>query len=506
MMNTKGCGVRRGGKYSDGLVQQGVGALRGRGAQIDAAVEGAPPAAPVRVTAPQPPPQSKSYEQIDAEIAAARAKMNAPKKFLGLFKDGAVIPGHDTSGKDDVPVKVTRGEAILPVKTVDAMGGPMAVSDMIHATNGKPPAGVRRGGEYANGATGYEMPEFKMPDVFSPGTYGGMRPLTPRQSLTPEQALAVGQKRNAPAGPSLADQIPNDFSPATPQERAHADVMAGGQGNFKGGNIRPDLAGKVTPLGSIPSSDPRLAALGVTSDWKKLTEARDQPIQNAEIYATGRGSKGQPNSFAGYGTQTPEMEAADRARADAAHARTMGAYERESQARLGTRIAAARLRGEDAYADTLEREAARKEKAGLERAKVGAGSEGLGELRAAQTRQTELGTEQAISKQAMTDEYLKADTTPERRKVLAATLGIKPDSGWQISTTFGPVGPDGQPTKSTIAHRTTASGELETRDLSGGTQAAAPLAVGSKANQPDGSYVAHGKTVTIKNGTVTEIK
>jgi hypothetical protein len=57
---------------------------------------------------------------------------------------------------------------------------------------------------------------------------------------------------------------------------------------------------------------------------------------------------------------------------------------------------------------------------------------------------------------------------------LAATLGIKPDSGWQISTTFGPPDTMGQPTKSTVAHRTTASGELETRDLSGGMAQGAP--------------------------------
>lgn len=459
--------LQKGGKYADGLAQRGIGALRGRAAQIDAAVDGTP--TPQPATAPlAPPPQSKSYEQLDAEIAAARAKMNAPKKFLGMFRDGAVIPGHDTSGKDDVPVKVTRGEAILPVNTVDAMGGPMAVSDMIHATNGKPPAGVRRGGRYADGAAGYEMPPFKMPGVFSPGTYGGMRPLAPRQSLTPEQALAVGQKRNAAASPSLADQIPlttYDSAPAAGAVRPTPSAAA----------PTPVAPTATMPANepSRPSSDPRLAALGVTSDWNKLTEAAGQPIQNAEIYATGRGSKGQPNSFAGYGTQTPEKEAADRARADAAHARTMGTYERESQARLGARVAAARLRGEDAYADSLEKQAEKQATGTKAKAELAA-QEGLGAMRAAQTRQTELGTEQAISKQAMTDEYLKADTTPERRKVLAATLGIKPDSGWQISTTFGPPDTMGQPTKSTIAHRTTASGELETRDLSGGTQGAAP--------------------------------
>ena len=258
----KGCGVRRGGKYADGLVQQGIGALRGRGAQIDAAVEGA---APLRVAAPQPPQPSKSYEQLDAEIAAARAKMNAPKKFLGMFRDGAVIPGHDTSGKDDVDVKVTRGEAILPVNTVDAMGGPMAVSDMIHATNGKPPAGVRRGGRFADGATDAtrkpgEMPPFEMPKVFVPSSYEAMPPLTPRASISPQEALTAAQARNAPAGPSLAGQIPlttYDSAPAAgavrPMPPAAPVVQPVPDSGFVGGPAEAVGAKRPTAQTPIPT-------------------------------------------------------------------------------------------------------------------------------------------------------------------------------------------------------------------------------------------------------------
>jgi hypothetical protein len=212
--------------------------------------------------APAPAP-SKSYEQIDAEIAAARAKMNAPKKFLGMFKDGAVIPGHDTSGKDDVPVKVTRGEAILPVNTVDAMGGPMAVSDMIHATNGKPPAGVRRSGRYADGAA---------PDNYTQGSLAGMADAAKKivAPFMPEpgagmRTIDVGGAFAPGAGArplSISTSAPNQnygnegrsvpAPAAMTTEQANADVMAGGQGNFRGGSIRPDLASKATPV--IPTS------------------------------------------------------------------------------------------------------------------------------------------------------------------------------------------------------------------------------------------------------------
>lgn len=448
----------------------------------------------------------------DVEQAAAtdaKAKQTPPassadpetQKLLDKYKNlkrGAVIPGHDLTGKDDVRVNVTRGEAILPVKTVDAMGGSEAVRGLIHKTNGKPAVGARRGGKYAAGM----VPE---DDVLTPG--GGMKKIYPGSLFKP----GAGAKKLSDV--TVVTDVPPVNQSVMGAEGRSVPQRVGVQKTPTTPAAAPVAAATMTQKGdaTLPARDPnapvgdqRLAALGVTSDWNKMTEAAGQPIQNAEIYSNKAG-----NSFAGYGTQTPEKEAADRARADAAHARMMGTYERESQARLGARVAAARLRGEDAYADSLEKQAEKqalltatgtKAKAEL------AAQEGLGGLRTAQTKQTELGTEQAISKQAMTDEYLKADTTPERRKVLAATLGIKPDSGWNLVTTYGPPGPDGQPTKSTIAHRTTASGELETRDLSGGAQATAPLAVGSKANQPDGSYVAHGKTVTIKNGTVTEIK
>lgn len=76
-----------------------------------------------------------------------RERVKAP----GLSR-GAVIPGHDTQGSDDVPIRVTRGEAVLPVKTVDAMGGPEAVEKLITATNGRPPAdGLRSGLKAAHG-------------------------------------------------------------------------------------------------------------------------------------------------------------------------------------------------------------------------------------------------------------------------------------------------------------------------------------------------------------------
>ncbi len=38
------------------------------------------------------------------------------------FKSGGPVPGHDTEGKDDIPIRVSGGEHIIPVDVVDALG------------------------------------------------------------------------------------------------------------------------------------------------------------------------------------------------------------------------------------------------------------------------------------------------------------------------------------------------------------------------------------------------
>ena len=63
-----------------------------------------------------------------------------------------------------INVNLTGGkkpEAVLPGKTVEAMGGPSAVESLIEATNGKPPVkgGLKEGGNYRYGANGEWIPD-----------------------------------------------------------------------------------------------------------------------------------------------------------------------------------------------------------------------------------------------------------------------------------------------------------------------------------------------------------
>jgi hypothetical protein len=90
--------------------------------------------------------------------------------------EGGIVRGKGGPTDDEVPMRVagrdvnlSNAEAVLPAKTVQALGGPKAVEALIEETNGKPPVrgGLRQGGNYYTGAVGDEIlqrelrPEFK---------------------------------------------------------------------------------------------------------------------------------------------------------------------------------------------------------------------------------------------------------------------------------------------------------------------------------------------------------
>jgi hypothetical protein len=84
-----------------------------------------------------------------------------PPSIIGLARGGIVRgPGGPRDDKvpleiAGVPVKLSNQEAVLPARTVDALGGPEAVERLIERTNGRPPErrGLRAGGRYEDGGT-----------------------------------------------------------------------------------------------------------------------------------------------------------------------------------------------------------------------------------------------------------------------------------------------------------------------------------------------------------------
>jgi hypothetical protein len=163
--------------------------------------------------APQPAPRKGLYEAFDERNKRLK---DAANYACGTGRvghaAGGIVRGKGGPTDDEVPMSVggtdvnlSPREAVLPVKTVMALGGPDAVEDLIERTNGKPPvrAGLRAGGNYAAGAGGKEDPEELM------------------QRISRKYGVDV-----PPAAPVVAQQAPVT-APARP------DVRGAQQGAYK---------------------------------------------------------------------------------------------------------------------------------------------------------------------------------------------------------------------------------------------------------------------------------
>ena len=121
--------------------------------------------APAPTAAPAPVQQAAAPAPAPAErergiFGLLKGRSAQIDKASGYARGGIV---RGKGGVDNVPmaiggvdVNLTGGkkpEAVLPGKTVEALGGPAAVEAVIEATNGKPPVkdGLKAGGNYADG-------------------------------------------------------------------------------------------------------------------------------------------------------------------------------------------------------------------------------------------------------------------------------------------------------------------------------------------------------------------
>lgn len=315
----------------------------------------------------------------------------------------------------------------------------------------------------------------KLGNLFKPGA--GARPLS--EALNPAATSPA-----APMPTGLADQISNEFAaPAATSPAAPKPVVAPEQMSVPGADATMPARDPNAPV-----ADQRLTALGVRGDWKPMTRAAGNPIKDATIYSNPAG-----NSFAGYGTQDPAKQAADTAAADAAHRKTMDMYASESQARLGARIAQARLQGEDGYADSLEKQQTQQNAASLTGAQAKAalaGSEGLGALRTAQAgeataqaEQAKLGVGQQQQQNAYKNEYLDPKTSPERRVALSALLGLK-DSEYDFMPVKD-VGPDGMTPIQKVVRVNRRTGAFEDASGGGNTSKDSEALAWAKSNPKD---------------------
>lgn len=118
------------------------------------------PAPKVESPAPIPQPAQQPQGTIGRAMGILGGRKDQIDKAAG-YKRGGIVRGKGTPTSDSIPVNVagkninvSDTEAILPGKTVAALGGPAAVEKLIEKTNGKPPVkgGITAGGKYNVGS------------------------------------------------------------------------------------------------------------------------------------------------------------------------------------------------------------------------------------------------------------------------------------------------------------------------------------------------------------------
>ena len=156
------------------------------------------------------PSLAKTAGAVAGGAVANAAADEYQKRADKNYQAGGIVRGK--GGVDNVPMEIsgtkvnlTGGklpEAVLPGKTVQALGGPAAVESLIEATNGKPPVrdGLKEGGSYADGLVIDENdPRLKPfgPPVPSLGSgLSGMSRTIASSGVAPYQAVGQGRDTN----------------------------------------------------------------------------------------------------------------------------------------------------------------------------------------------------------------------------------------------------------------------------------------------------------------------
>lgn len=210
-----------------------------------------PAPAPAPKPAPAPAPSQPTAAQgglLGKTTDMIRSRSEELRKAAN-YEKGGIVHGPGTRTSDSVPVHLSRGEAVLPGKTVDALGGPDAVEQMIESTNGKPPvrAGLRAGGNYADGTEG-RYPYDGKPAPTAQQMYPGFSDLwqAVRAKDMPEGGYFANGEKPGPETP--APEWVRKMSPAYARaaqespEAAQAVLVAGGSPS-----VQPVKPTQVTP-------------------------------------------------------------------------------------------------------------------------------------------------------------------------------------------------------------------------------------------------------------------
>lgn len=223
------------------------------------------------VAAPQPAPVQQPVQQAPKPQAGGLLggalglikDRSAQMKAAAGFADGEVPKGqtphvgpgivHGPGGpRDDLkPAYLSPTEAVLPSRTVMAMGGPDAVADLIEQTNGKAPArGLRDGVHAARGLV----------DTVTDAVAGAVDAVKAKVAPPVDYDIPA-YKRNGAAGPvseeALSNKVANDAARATAQQAEEAAARQGVVNEVKRINAgQPEFGSTHAPSSASSAGSP----------------------------------------------------------------------------------------------------------------------------------------------------------------------------------------------------------------------------------------------------------
>lgn len=197
---------------------------------------GAAQAAPVAQPAPapaqvqQPAPQPKPTGGLFGRALGGLRQANEQLRQVTNYAEGGIVRGKGGPTDDEVPmniggtdVNLSNKEAVLPAKTVAALGGPEAVEELIEQTNGKPPVskGLRQGGNYNRGGFIDDYGTLNEPSKFQKA---------PERAVLQQQLAAAEPAAQAsPTGQTVRTGTVSPTAPVTQVQPSQTQLPRGEQ-------------------------------------------------------------------------------------------------------------------------------------------------------------------------------------------------------------------------------------------------------------------------------------
>lgn len=203
------------------------------------------------------------------------------------YKQGGIVTDGSKRNVDDVDVTLAHDEAVLPSKTVEALGGPEAVKQIIETTNGKPTVngGLREGGHYADGVPPMTPDEAAR----AAAKAAKVTPVTPVPAAAPAvEGISVGDATGKAYNQAKIDQMRANINTAangpattTPQPTLSAAERVAASRAADMANAEKVLAAQHTVPAAAPAATPTAAP---KASWTTMTpESLKQGAKQAII-------------------------------------------------------------------------------------------------------------------------------------------------------------------------------------------------------------------------------